>query len=164
MMEIIHCFCKYLIDAHVDCMYNMRVSKVAFQINILAFPFIISYPHFLCISFLPVHTEWFRLSESEGHCREKTEVYSQGKSNKWHWGHSAELLALWMHSWAGQFKPLHKDTWLGGSDSTLPNVTTAYNQWHNLYFLSFSVGHNSLAASKRNLTWTSLSKGRSWST
>lgn len=52
MMEIIH-----LIDGHVDCMYNMQVSKVGFQINILPFPFIISYPHFLHISFLTVHVE-----------------------------------------------------------------------------------------------------------
>ena len=144
-------------------MYVMQVSEVGFQINIYYYYLLFhDFSHFRLTSFLPIYVDWPRLSASEGHCREKTEVHSQGKSNKWCLGHSSELLTLWMLIWAGPIKPLHKDVWLSGPGSTLPSITTTHNQWHNLY-LSFSVVHNSLAASKKNLTWTSLSKrGMFW--
>lgn len=87
-------------------------------------------------------------------CREKTEDTEVAAQSCWPCG--------CVHSSAGQFKPLHKDTWLRGSGSTLPIIKTARSQGHNLYFLPFSAGHSSLAACKRNLSWTSLSKGEVW--
>lgn len=143
-------------------MYIMQVSKSGFQIKILRCHSLFhNFSCFLLTSFLPIHNDWSRLSVSEGHCREKTDLHSQGSSNKWHVRDSSQMLALWTHIRAGQFKLLPKGMWLSGCGSILNKITT-HNQRHTLYFLSSSVGHDSLAASKRNGTWTSLSKGRSF--